>query len=818
MSQVYDTGGLKKVPSVGGGGLTNIKVSAGTLSQLLSALTFADSPTVTFGLDAGTITGSAAGGGGGMSTHDSGYHSGNIIPAAAQDFGNFAFSLGTAGVPAASAGRLVFYGFNEQGKTRLGMITPDGSEITHAQDQFIIARNTSGSPISAGKAVYVTGSTGQTPNISPAQADSTTTMPAIGITVDAIANNGFGRVMIGGVADQLDTSAFTEGDRLWVSDSVAGDLTVTEPTYPSLRQRLAIVINSHAVQGKLLVLNTGARGEFGIQAVSAGTTQMTSGGAVFSNSNGVSFGVDGNTVTASHNGLTSQTVQTQNMVSIQGSIGNISFGNANGITFGGNASTVTASHNGLTTAALSNHSHGNPQLNLTNLSGTTASNSGGFTLSLSAAAGGAGNTGSISAGTTRGTLGEIVFSNSNGLAFGINGQTLTGSYTVPTETPFGLSAGTQSVSTGTLVFSNSNNVTFGMSGSSRITASASFPAETPFGISAGTQSVSTGTMVFSNSNGITFGMSGSSRITASHNGLTTAALSDHSHGNPQLNLTNLSGTTASNSAGFTLSLSAAAPGAGGGIALSISGNSTSGGAGYSNITSGTAILAGGPNITLSQDGSVISVSAAAPGGGGGFTAEGYHPYDDLVQVVGQIGQGSLILDPQIFPTFSFDRLGLMIQNTNSSNSSGSHTLRFSIGLYTRNGASLSQLTSWGMSTALTHSGTAGSYSWYSGNRLAVFTVPAQSISADKYWIAFLSSTTFAGANGSYSNNLVSNLASNFTGLFGTASNRSQQPKLGQGFYSTTVTSLPASIAFSQIDGTNSLAKRMAIVRFHSSTY
>ena len=31
---------------------------------------------------------------------------------------------------------------------------------------------------------------------------------------------------------------------------------------------------------------------------------MTSGTAVFSNSNGVSFGVNGNTITAPHNGLT----------------------------------------------------------------------------------------------------------------------------------------------------------------------------------------------------------------------------------------------------------------------------------------------------------------------------------------------------------------------------------------------------------------------------------------------------------------------------------------------------------------------------------
>src|SRR5690349_3176366 len=38
---------------------------------------------------------------------------------------------------------------------------------------------------------------------------------------------------------------------------------------------------------------------------------------------------------------------------------------------------------------------------------------------------------SISAGTTRVTSGEIVFSNSNGISFGVGGNTITASYTVP---------------------------------------------------------------------------------------------------------------------------------------------------------------------------------------------------------------------------------------------------------------------------------------------------------------------------------------------------------------------------------------------------
>ncbi len=205
---------------------------------------------------------------------------------------------------------------------------------------------------------------------------------------------------------------------------------------------------------------------------------------------------------------------------------------------------IGTSGGGLTTAALSDHSHGNPQLNLTNLSGTTASNSAGFTLSLSAAAPGGG-----------------------GVA---------------------LSAGTQSVSTGTVVFANSNGLTFGMSGSNQITAShngltTARASNDAVGLNT---ALTAGPLAWTvNSAGISLNASSAAGTTSGFAGnlisgsmthntaglnlslnhpawLTTAAQSNHSHGNPQLNLTNLSGTTASNSAGFTLSLSAAAGGGG----------------------------------------------------------------------------------------------------------------------------------------------------------------------------------------------------------------------------------------------------------------
>jgi microcompartment protein CcmL/EutN len=56
--------------------------------------------------------------------------------------------------------------------------------------------------------------------------------------------------------------------------------------------------------------------------------------------------------------------------------------------------------------------------------------------------------------------------------------------------------------------------------------------------------------------------------------------------------------------------------------VTLSGNSTSAGAGYVLISTGTMALAGGPNITLSQNGNTISISGPAAGAGGGVMIAG----------------------------------------------------------------------------------------------------------------------------------------------------------------------------------------------------
>lgn len=231
--------------------------------------------------------------------------------------------------------------------------------------------------------------------------------------------------------------------------------------------------------------------------------------------------------------------------------------------------------------------------------------------------------------------------------------------------------------------------------------------------------------------------------------------------------------------------------------------------------------ASGTNLVLGFSNGIQGLMSTAAGAATLWVQQpilsGKNLYKDLALVTAQQGQGLLQFDPEILPApVQFDRLAFGVFNTNSSNSSGSHTLSFWVGFYTRNAATLSLLTSTSGSTALTHSGTAGSYSLYSGQRL--FTIPmTTTLSGGDYWVGFLSRTTSGGANGSYSNLAGSAHASNFLGHFGSSHNTSYQFTLGQGQYSATTSAMPASVGFNQINGSNSAAFRPTILMLASGT-
>ena len=122
----------------------------------------------------------------------------------------------------------------------------------------IACKNTQGASVSGGTPVYITGNVGVSNKIQIgiASASVASSMPAVGILSEDLANNAEGYVDAFGIASQLDTSLFTSGDTLYVAPS--GGLTNVRPTATTdLVQNIGIVEFSDATNGKIIVLGPG---------------------------------------------------------------------------------------------------------------------------------------------------------------------------------------------------------------------------------------------------------------------------------------------------------------------------------------------------------------------------------------------------------------------------------------------------------------------------------------------------------------------------------------------------------------------------------
>ena len=95
---------------------------------------------------------------------------------------------------------------------------------------YIHVRNTSGAPLAAGTAVYVTNSVGDTDRLTVAACDPTDTakMPAVAILETTLANNGDGDAIILGELRPFNTAAFNLNQLLYVG--AGGVLTGSVPT------------------------------------------------------------------------------------------------------------------------------------------------------------------------------------------------------------------------------------------------------------------------------------------------------------------------------------------------------------------------------------------------------------------------------------------------------------------------------------------------------------------------------------------------------------------------------------------------------------
>ena len=128
-----------------------------------------------------------------------------------------------------------------------------GISVGNATELQFTALNSTGSTIAKGAAVYISGHTTET-QVALADNSSASTMPAFGIAKDAITNGNTGVIVLAGEISGINTSAYSEGDELFVGTS--GALTDTRPTGTALIQKIAKVTKA-AASGELLVMGAG---------------------------------------------------------------------------------------------------------------------------------------------------------------------------------------------------------------------------------------------------------------------------------------------------------------------------------------------------------------------------------------------------------------------------------------------------------------------------------------------------------------------------------------------------------------------------------
>jgi hypothetical protein len=124
---------------------------------------------------------------------------------------------------------------------------------------FIKVHNTTGDTLYKGNTVYIVDSfNNNVANVALAKSDSSSTMPAIGIIHENILDGQEGSAVAYGKVDGIDTSGYTEGQTVYVSNSSAGNIMNTKPYgLGDQIQNVGICIKVHGNNGVVFVTGVG---------------------------------------------------------------------------------------------------------------------------------------------------------------------------------------------------------------------------------------------------------------------------------------------------------------------------------------------------------------------------------------------------------------------------------------------------------------------------------------------------------------------------------------------------------------------------------
>ena len=159
------------------------------------------------------------------------------------------FDTDATAEPASHTEGALYYSNEYKALTYQNDIT--GSSLQIGLEEWIRVYNNTGSTITNGTPVYVTGASGETPTVAPS--DATTAMKAevIGVVTNDIPNNSSGIATTRGLISGFDTSALTPGQRVHVGPS--GALQTAAPTAPYFPTDVGTCIVSDASSGYIYV-------------------------------------------------------------------------------------------------------------------------------------------------------------------------------------------------------------------------------------------------------------------------------------------------------------------------------------------------------------------------------------------------------------------------------------------------------------------------------------------------------------------------------------------------------------------------------------
>lgn len=162
-----------------------------------------------------------------------------------------AIDFDTTPTSAPAAGRMLWD--NTEGSLQAGLA---GGNVTAllGTDLHVLCYNDTGSPMTKGQVVRVNGSSGTRLKIALAQGDGDpNSAETIGLVSEPIANNASGYVITRGLIRSINTNSFNDGDVLYLSPTVAGQITNVKPVAPDHMVRVGYCIKKAGGAGIIYV-------------------------------------------------------------------------------------------------------------------------------------------------------------------------------------------------------------------------------------------------------------------------------------------------------------------------------------------------------------------------------------------------------------------------------------------------------------------------------------------------------------------------------------------------------------------------------------